>query len=129
MRRGCERDEKHVEDWLAGVGRCKRREERDDMCKGVARWLRHRAATAQIDARRRDERRRAAGRARRLTTTRLDERRRRPRTGVAVAARAEGRRRHQDERRWRVYVGGEEPEGCSDLRLRLRLRAVASNQA
>ena len=46
----CERDEKHVEDWLAGVGRCKRREERDDMCKGVARWLRHRAATAQIDA-------------------------------------------------------------------------------
>ena len=46
----CERDEKHVEDWLAGVGRCKRREERDDVCKGVARWLRHRAATAQIDA-------------------------------------------------------------------------------
>ena len=40
----CDVDEKFLEDWLAGVGKCKRREDGDGTCKGVARWLRHRAA-------------------------------------------------------------------------------------
>ena len=46
----CDVDEKFLEDWLAGVGKCKRREDGDGTCKGVARWLRHRAATSQMDA-------------------------------------------------------------------------------